>query len=218
MVTEPTDSDEAADVVAPAAAEWEKLVELLVSAYRPSQLDPALNQALIDNALDDPLRLPTSEELAESERFRRALAGDGEHPDLALAEALLHSHGSVQAPIDVERVNSNALQQSLGQLPELRRRRRPNVVFVTFGVATLMTAAAAAVLLLIAPFQHQSGSSAEQVALARQAPTLTRSRSSESLFSSKFERQRTTERVDAIASARAREFRANRFEKWGIAP
>ncbi|MEB2324275.1 MAG: hypothetical protein OZ921_17305, partial [Sorangiineae bacterium] len=64
------------------------LAESLRAAYAPEPLDDELNEALILAALDDPLAPPSAAELAESEALRRALEGEGEHPDAALARAL----------------------------------------------------------------------------------------------------------------------------------
>jgi hypothetical protein len=45
---------------------------------------------------------------------------------------------------------------------------------------------------------------------------LAKPRSTVSLFSERFETEDTTARMDAIASARGRELRDNRYAAWGV--
>ena len=82
-MTEPTDPIESSDDTPSLTAAEEAALSLaLVCAFRPAELDPDVNEALIELCLEDPLRPASEAERAESERFRRALEGNGEHPDL----------------------------------------------------------------------------------------------------------------------------------------
>jgi hypothetical protein len=192
-------------------------MEALASAYHPAQLAPELNHALIRNALEDPLRPANQEELAASERFRQALAGVADHPDLELAKALAVSHGGTP-PSDIEAINARTLDKALNAATPASTHRPSNVVFMSFGVAGVLGAAAAILLLLISPKTEQDQAASLAPASVGAAPALAQSRSSSHLFAQKFEPQGTTERVDLIASVRARELRANRFKQWGVSP
>lgn len=221
--TDPTDPTEFSAEAGPSLTSEEEasLTEALLSAYRPAELNPEVNEVLIELALEDPARPATADERAESERFRRALAGDGEHPDLELVRGLLAAHRSDSAGIAEDRmpdgVSDRALERALGRPSApapASKRTRGNVVFVSFGVMTAL-AAAAAVLLVVA-FPSREHASTAGVSAFPAAPVLSQSRSSEALFDAKFEREHTTERIDRIASVRARELRQNRFQQWGV--
>lgn len=227
-MTEPTDPTESsADAGQPLTAEEEAtLIEALLCAYRPATLDPDVNDALIELALEDPLRPASEAERAESERFRRALEGQGEHPDLDLVRGLVEAHRSGSAaPSSSAAISERALEQALGRASSPRnpsskpsaasKRTRGNVVFVSFGVMTAVAAAAAVFLVVFFPSQDRARTAAAPAFVAAPA-SLTQSRSSEALFDAKFERDHTTERVDRIASVRARELRQNRFRQWGV--
>ena len=88
-------------------------------------------------------------------------------------------------------------------------------MFVSFGVMTALAAAAAVLLVVLFPSQERTPTAAAPASVAA-PPQLSQSRSSEDLFDAKFEQGRTTERVDRIASVRARELRQNRFQQWGV--
>jgi hypothetical protein len=84
-------------------------------------------------------------------------------------------------------------------------RRRPNLVFVTFGGLGLAVAAAFALFVARASDP------------AREAPpALARSRTTQALFREPFEPNRTSERIDRIAEARERDARENRYALWGV--
>jgi len=171
---------------------------LLISAWRPQDIDPQLNELLIQQALEDPLAEPSREELAEAEALRAALETNTPHPDAELARALRAAN--TPAEISVERVPA---------LVERATATKGNVIFVTFGAASLALAAAAALMLVFQPSQRAPAPSTVGSSYAL-------SRSTAPLFESKFERQETSRRVDRIASARARELRANRYAAWGV--
>ncbi len=231
-MTEPTDPTEfSAEAEAPLTAEAEAaLTQALRCAYRPAELDPDVLEALIELALEDPLRPASEAELAESERFRQALEGQGEHPDLDLVRGLMAAHRSSGAePGGIAHMSDRALDRALAgpnsvadadptprsKLSPASKRTRGNVIFVSFGVMTALAAAAAVILVVFFPSQDRALSAAAPAFVPAPAP-LTQSRSSETLFDAKFERDHTTERVDRIASVRARELRQNRFRQWGV--
>lgn len=182
----------------------EALLQALSAAWQPRELDPAVNEALIAAALEDPLAPPTEEELVASERLRRALEGDGHDPDAELARALKHAG----APKPIDQVTAErVLQKSLGKAPA----KRGNVVYVTFGAVSAVLALAAAFLLFLRPAldQNRAGELAKDLA---------RSRSTAALFKSPddFEATVTTTRVDRIASSREKDLRQNRYALWGV--
>lgn len=177
----------------------QELARALRAAWAPGELDPALNEMLIEAALEDPFAEPSDEEIAESERLRRALDGEGEHPDAALARALASAH------------KPRELTKQEGQ--HLARRalvRRSNVVYVAFGAAATLVAAAAAVLLFLFPASRSAAPG------SRPPEQLAVSRSTVPMFNRKFETADTTSRIDRIASARARDLRKNQYAMWGV--
>lgn len=211
-MTEPTDPKPEGAEPALTPGEEAELVEMLVNAYRPAPLTEDLNEALIEAALDDPLRAASADELAESERFRRALEGNADHPDLALARALAAAHRpGTSSSAEFEDANARALDGALGRATKPRPK---NVVYVVFGVATSLAAAAAILLVLAFPSSKESPPGPQAIAPA--PPPLVQSRSSEPLFHTWFDRTHTTSRVDRIATLRARELRDNRFRQWGV--
>lgn len=219
-MTEPTDPIEPSDDTPSLTAAEEAALSLaLVCAFRPAELAPDVNEALIELCLEDPLRPASEAELAESERFRRALEGSGEHPDLDLVRGLVEAHRpSRSESSSFEGANQRALERALAASSPSSKRRSGNVVFVSFGVMTALAAAAAVLLVVFFPSAERSPTAVLPAGVAARAPAprLTQSRSSEGLFDAKFERDHTTERVDRIASVRARELRQNRFQQWGV--
>lgn len=181
------------------------LGEALRAAWAPTALDAALNEMLIEAALEDPLAPATEDELIESQRLRDALQGEGEHPDADLARAL----AAATAPRALEREPAERIARAAVKPP------RSNVVFVAFGtVATVAIAAAAAVMLLVHPLDKRAAPAA---AGAEAAIPLAQSRSTASLFDAQaFEHQSATARIDRIAAARGRELRDNQYAMWGV--
>jgi hypothetical protein len=179
------------------------LAEALRSAWAPAQLDPALNEQLIEAALEDPLAPASEAELVESARLRDALDGRGAHPDADLARALRNA-GSPE-PLPEPRVEQLVATAT-------RPQRTGNVVFVAFGAAALTAmAAAAAAMLFVFPAERDEAPAAMAAPL-----TIAQSRSTAALFSEKFETAQTSDRIDRIADARSRELRQNRYAQWGL--
>jgi hypothetical protein len=206
------------------AAEEARLLTALEAALRPGELDPAVNERLIELALEDPLAPPSEAELIESARLRDALEGHAAHADLATLGALraAYQSGAHEAP-DLE----SALERAL---PAAARPRRTNVVYAVFGAGSAVLAAAAALVLVL------GGSGSKEAPVAASAPLasgaaqsvvvaeadepgdLARPRSTASLFTpgEPFRTADTTARIDLIASTRGRDLRGNRYAAWGV--
>lgn len=186
--------------------EEEAYARALLAAWSPSELDPGVNEALIAAALEDPLAPPTEDEIAESERLRLALDGEGHHPGADLARALR----AAAAPGKLgETETAQIVEDALSTSPRIRR---GNVIFVSFGAAGAAIAAlAASWFLFVRPALETEGGQA----LVPEAD-LAVSRSTAALFSEKFDTAETTSRVDRIVSARSRELRSNRYALWGV--
>jgi hypothetical protein len=182
-------------------AEAERWLEALAAALRPTELDPSVNERLVELALEDPLAPASEQELIESARLRDALDQGGEHEDAATLAALRAAFDADAKPPEVER----ALTAALG--PE--RKPRSNVVFAVFGAASAALAAAAVFALFVS-------SSARDAAPPAVATELAHPRSTAPLFSERFETEGTTARMDVIAGARSRELRDNRYAAWGV--
>ncbi len=187
------------------------LAEALRAAWAPGALDPALNEQLIEAALEDPLAPPNESELVESARLRDALEGKGAHPDADLARALR----SAGAPGALAEQRAQELAHGA-----VRPARTGNVIFVTFGAAavTALAAAAAAMLFVFPAERKDEAAPAAAVAAAPPpgAAALVQSRSTAALFNEKFETAQTSDRIDRIADARSRELRQNRYAQWGL--
>ena len=178
--------------------EHERALELaLQAAWRPAEIDPGRHERLLELALEDPFAEPSLEEMAESDRLRRALEGDGDHEHLELARALR----AAAHPKPPEKVVSP---------PEAR----PKVIYVAFGAATALLTAAAAFAIVIGSLSTKE---APQAAGAPAAPAaVSTSRSSVPLFEEPFTLEGTTARMDRITTARERELRQNRYLAWGV--
>jgi hypothetical protein len=190
-----------------------ELLTALQAALRPGELDAALNERLIELAIEDPLAPASAAELAESERLRDALDRGAPHEDTATLAAL---RAAFEAPAASEpRIDSSvdqAVDVALRSAPvaaPLPTKRRGNVVYAVFGAASAALAAAALLML----FVGTASRSASQAALASD---FAKPRSTAPLFNERFETAETTARIDAIASARSRDLRDNRYAAWGV--
>lgn len=181
-------------------AEEERLALALRHAFAPSELDPERHERLLRAALEDPFAPASEAELVESERLRRALDGEGEHADLALARALALAH----SPADV---SPRALDRATRSAEPPRRAR---VLYLRIASITAGLAAAAAVLLAVG--QRPARAPAPDL----QALTLAQSRSTAVLFPSAAAAGAPSTRIDRIASVRERELRENRYALWGV--
>lgn len=196
-----------------------ELGEALRAAWAPSELDSKKNEALIALAIEDPLAPASDEEIAESERLRRALEGEGEHPLSDLARAL----AAASRPAALGKSTAARLEAELGADPprdqpaESERApssaaRRGRVIYVMFGAAAATLALAASIALFVGPLREAPDSGD----VAARMQDLALSRSTAAMFQEKFETGETTARVDRIATARERELRSNRYALWGV--
>jgi hypothetical protein len=181
-------------------SEEERLALALRHAFAPSEIDPERHERLLRAALEDPFAPASPEELVESERLRRALDGDGDHVDLALARALSAAH--TPAPL-TPAVLADAVSAVLPA-------RRGRVLYLRFAGITASLAVAASVLLAVT--QRPSRTPAPDL----QALPLAQSRSTAALFPSAAAAGAPSNRIDRIASVRERELRENRYALWGV--
>jgi hypothetical protein len=190
-----------------------ELLTALQAALRPAELEANVNERLIELALDDPLAPASAEELAESARLRDALDRGEPHEHTATLAAL---RAAFEAPVPNEpHIDSSVDQAVDGALhgaaafSQQASKRRGNVVYAVFGATSAVLAAAAVAML----FLGTASRSAPEPALASE---LAKPRSTAPLFSERFETAQTTARMDAIASARSRDLRDNRYAAWGV--
>ena len=182
-----------------------ELGEALRSAWAPAELDPAVNEQLIEAVLVDPFAPATDEEVRESERLRAALEGQADHPATELRDLLrAAADPTALEPRTAEHLASSHLA-----------RQRSNVIYVAFGAAAAVAALAAAVALIVSPVEHPQPS-ARRAEPSAKRQSLAVSRSTAPLFDSKFETGGTTARIDRIALQRGREYRDNRYAAWGL--
>jgi hypothetical protein len=189
---------------APSTPEAE-LALALRAAWEPASLSADESRAMLDAT-------PTAEEQGHATLLRDALAEKREpraadHAGVPLARALR----SAFAPADLDAAEHRAIiDAALAKMPGrvenvLPFRRRATVVRVAFGVVAGGRALAASIVSVVtsAP-THEP-----------EAP-LAKARTTQPLFSEPFKPGETSARIDRIASARASDFRDNRFTKWGV--
>ena len=196
----------------PATPEAE-LAFALRAAWDPGSLSVDESRAVLDAT-------PSAEEQALASLLREALAGkrearENDRADYPFAAALR----SAFAPSEIDAAEHKAIiDEAVSRLaparqePEAARERtrtlekkRGTVVRVAFGVVAGGLALAASIVFVVtsAPLREQ------------EAP-LAKARTTQPLFSEPFKPGETSARIDRIASARASDFRDNRFTKWGV--
>lgn len=182
-----------------------ELLEALEAALRPAELDPAVQERLIEMALEDPLAPPNQEELVESARLRDALDQGRPHEDQALLTALR----SAAEPRDDQAAVENAMRGVLRDEDRGAKGAsgRGNVIYAVFGGASALLAAAAVLTLFIGTAAKEAPAPSADYA---------KPRSTAPLFSERFDTQNTTARMDLIASERSRDLRDNRYASWGV--
>jgi hypothetical protein len=170
---------------------------------------------------DDP---PSAEEIRAAEGLRRALENEPATGDDA--RALRELARAVRAAASPESLSPTRHRQLLDRAlavaaPKAEenvvamRRRKSKIAYLTWGATASALAVAAAVAVVI------RGSAPEASMVSRSTDegdgsALALSRSTAELFPEGIPRSgKTTDRVDRIASARARDFRQNRFARWG---
>ncbi len=142
---------------------------------------------------------PTAEELRLAEELRRGLDGDAPSFDVDFARRL----AVMTAPSDLDELaHERILRAALAKEPRGSTRR---AVVVSLSVVV----AAAAALAVVAHGERDLSHTPVAPQLAR--------RSTEELFTGPAgPGATTTERVERIAHARARDLRENRFARWGV--
>lgn len=151
---------------------------------------------------------PTEEELEAARALRDALDGRGQSPEGDLARAVRLAVQPTELAVPEHQA---ILNQALKKLPNRRR----NVLIATFGAGASL-AAAAAIALLVGKGAMLSPKSSDGRS-ATVAASLVRSRSTQALFDEPFPRHGgESARIDRIAQARARDYRANLFERMGV--
>lgn len=184
-----------------------RLERLLRAAFAPTEIDPARHEQLIEAALEDPFAAPSSQELAESERLRQALEGRVDHPNSGLIDALNAAYRPQRLVESAPRLARVAQLRPAQTRGGARRQRL---------VAVLLPCAAAAVLLLLAaPLLRQSVPNQAPVLADLPLLSLSQSRSTAPLFREDVPSD-PSDRIDRIASARARDLRDNRYALWGV--
>lgn len=193
------------------ANEEAALLTALAAAWRPDELDPRVNERLLEMALEDPLAAPSEEEQIESARLRDALEQGLPHPDAGLLQALGAPFTtppvvSLQPDEAVERAVTGALGGAVAAPT-----KRTNVIYVAFGAASAALAVAASALLFVGVSRQTSPTAA-----AVEPSAFVKPRSTAPMFAERFETGDTTARMDLIASARSRDLRDNRYASWGV--
>jgi hypothetical protein len=200
-MSELTERDSEPDLPLLDPSEELRLAALLRHAFRPSEIEPGRHERLLSAALEDPFAEASSEELAESERLRQALDGQGDHEDLRLARAL----SAAFAPS----LDRRLLEPK--PLPTVTATKSRQVIFYRFAATATALAAAAAVLLLLSPQRRSSSAPAPDLTTL----ALAQSRSTAPFFRADTEGA-PSERIDRIANVRSRELRDNRYALWGV--
>lgn len=204
--------DAAGSGAAGASPELE-LALALRAAWSPEALDDGESRAVLDAT-------PSAEEQELAARLRDALAEAGE--PRATDPAAVHLARALRAafaPGELGEAEHRAiLDEALAKMPVAARahaavggaqvlafRRRATVVRVAFGaVAGGLALAASIVFVVTSAPMHGT-----------EAP-LAQARTTQPLFSEPFKAGESSARIDRIASARASDFRSNRFAKWGV--
>ena len=142
---------------------------------------------------------PSAEELAEAAKLREALDGKG---DDELAESLR----SAWKPDDIDARRHEAIVEAA----LAKAKKRGKVIRIGFA-ATVLAAAAGFAIVMSASMRKSAAPSA--------IPTsaLVPCRSTQDLFDEPFPREGgESARIDRIATAREKDFRANLFARWGV--
>jgi hypothetical protein len=190
-------------------------IELALSlraAWDPGTLSVDESLAMLDAT-------PSAEEQDLAVRLRDALAAKREPvaadgATVQLAHALRSAFApTTRAAIDATE-HQAILDAALAKMPAkaekqasnvIAMKRRATVVRVAFGFVAGGLALAASVVFVVTSAPSPGS----------EAP-LAKARTTQPLFSEPFKPGETSARIDRIASARASDFRDNRFTKWGV--
>lgn len=182
----------------------------LRAAWDPATLSIDESRAVLDAT-------PSADEQALALALRDALAASGEPSKSAPDDAFFaHALRSAFAPAAIDPDEHRAIVvAALAKMPAAKkpadvvalraRGTRSTVVRVAFGVVTGGLALAASIVFVVTSAPTHGTES-----------PLARARTTQPLFSEPFKPGETSARIDRIASARASDFRDNRFTKWGV--
>ncbi|MFO0678493.1 MAG: hypothetical protein U0169_18290 [Polyangiaceae bacterium] len=131
------------------------------------------------------------------------------HEDAAFLQAVRIAHDpSAIAEADHDAIVAKALLRH-------HARSRPNVIRVSFAVATSLAVAAAVFFVILPPGSSGSGGSSGVPSVP--PAELLSVRSTQELFDGPFARTGgASSRIDRIAIARSADLRENRFRRWGV--
>jgi hypothetical protein len=177
----------------------------LRAAWDPSSIADDERRAVLDAT-------PSAEEQSEAARLRDALAdmreaGPGAPSGAHLATALRAAFSpTALEEVEHRAIVARALATGASRGAEvIALRRRSTTVRVAFGLVAGGLALAASITLVVTSAPPHGD----------EAP-LARARTTQPLFNEPFKAGETSARIDRIASARASDFRDNRFSKWGV--
>jgi predicted dienelactone hydrolase len=178
------------------------LARSLRAAFAPAPLAPDALDEIVEGSL-------SVEERAAAVALRDALDGkDVVSEEAQLAQALAAAWApSPLADEDLRAIVARAVAaaEPAKVLAFRQRSTSVRVVRVAFGAAGVVALAASLVLVL------------RQTSLTGEAEApLARARSTQELFTEPFKTGDASARIDRIAMARASDYRANRFAKWGV--
>jgi hypothetical protein len=151
---------------------------------------------------------PTDDEIREAEQLRVQLEHD------PLVRALRAAH----APEAIASDRHRKLLERVLDTPKARARNRSAIVRLGPAAAGILALAAAAALVFRQARMGETQSAETASITPTGSPSYALSRSASALIAADptNEPSRSSERVDRIAYARARDFRDNRFESWGV--
>ena len=191
-----------------------ELVASLRAAWDPSTLGDDENDAAID-------ALPSEDEVVLAAALRDALAA---MPSSTVSHEAVFalSLRNAFAPRSIDEAEHRAIVDAAlakmpARLPSARSgdsaregnvvslaERRTSVLRIVFGAGATGLALAASIFLIVTTQDSASGL------------PLAKARTTQPLFSEPFKPGESSARIDRIASARASDFRDNRFAKWGV--
>jgi len=174
------------------ATQLDELALSLRSAARPTSLNAARHDFILEQALADPLAPPTPEEAQAAAELASALEGSADTTGFTLVRALQLA----QAPV------APTLPQHERVLRRVRLTRH-KLVIATLGSVSTLLAAAAALFLLLEPARAPN-------------PRLATSRSLDAVLGAEAFNLTASERMDRIVVARAADLRENRYAAWGV--
>jgi len=156
----------------------------------------------------DPEAPPTEEELVAAEALRRAFDRDRGRPGNARADwELVLAVRAAASPAAISTAKHRRIVDAA-----LERKARGKVIRVAFGAVASLLAMAAALAIVVRSPSPQGAMEASAA-----APQMALSRSTAGLFPDGIPpKGGTSDRVDRIAYARARDLRENRFARWGV--